>query len=1322
MATPTDPTPDRFLVHRTARTHPPPLPAGELVVAAPPAVAWSVPAATAWLQYLVPLLGGAGSLAFLVAVPGPRHPLLVAAVAGTAVASLGLGVVLRLVERRAARRARRRERSRYLAHLAQVAAAADRLAAAQLAAAEQLHPAPPRLWTLVCRAERLWERRPTDGDFLTVRVGRGPVPLHAPLRLDAAGGPLVERDAGLLAAAEAVMRRAARLPAAPVTVPLRRLGVLALTGPRGRARALAGALLCQLAAFHAPDDLRILAGFPPAALPAWEWLKWLPHARDPTPGEGGMPGCLLAGTPARLTALLDRELNPRLAAAGPAPPAPHLVAVLEPDPAGLPPLLEELLDRAAAAGATVLWLADTPAGEPSELAARVLLDEHGTAALQETAPGGRRIDAIAADAAGPAVCEAIARRLAPLRLDRRPAATPAGPVRLLDLLGAPDHPTPPPAEPRPAESQAARPAAGGAAWRARDATRHRSELLRVPVGVRPGGTPVLLDLKEAAEGGIGPHGPVVGATGSGKSELLRTIVAGLAATHPPELLGFVLVDFKGGAAFADLGGLPQVAGLITNLQADLSMVDRARAALQGEQERRQRLLRQAGNLPDLRAYAARRVADPTLAVLPHLLVVVDEFGELLDARPDFLDLFMAVGRVGRSLGMHLLLASQRLDEGRLRGLDGHLRYRVCLRTFSAVESTAVLGTAEAYHLPPAPGAALLKVDAAPAERFTAALVSAERRSRTDAGGPPRVLPFTPTTSPPGSPAVPAGATPLPRDLDLLLAGLAGTGSGVHQVWLEPLGTAIPLEGQLLGCPAGWLRAAVGVVDRPREQALEPLVLDFSGAAGHLAVVGAPRTGKSTLLCTIVAALAAGHRPDAVQVYAIDLGGGLLHRLAGLPHVGAVCGAREHDRADRLLRELRALVAERERRFRDLGLDSMTAWHELRRAGFDLGPYGEVFLLVDNWGALTRELPELEAAIGELAATGLHYGVHLVLAANRWADLRPGLRDNLGGRLELRLNDPLESELGRAAAAALPEVPGRGLTQGGLQFQAALAGPPAAVLRRALTAPGGAAAPPLRMLPELMGEGALAASTAGMRRQHGVPFAVEEHRLEPVRLDLFRGPPHFLVLGDAECGKTNLLRLLARGLATRYQPDEVALTVVDHRRGLLDLAGLPQLAAYASDAGTFAEAVGRLHVQLAARLAARGVAGHDPRQVVLLDDYDLLPATAGGLLAPLLDLLAHGHELGFHLVLARAVAGTARSSFEPVLQRLRELGVPGLVMSGDPQEGPLLGGHKAAPLPPGRGLLVHRRRPAVLVQVAHCPPAAPADPPPAAVGAVIGGRP
>jgi DNA segregation ATPase FtsK/SpoIIIE, S-DNA-T family len=1265
-----------IVVRRPVRAYPRPVPAGELTVASPPAVGGSASSLAGWLQYLVPLVGSGGSLAFLFAVPGPRPGWLVALVVGAALASVAAGLALRGIERRAARRARRRERARYLGHLHRTALQADQLAATQLAAAEHVHPDLPVLWATMEGTDRLWERRPTDADFLAVRVGRGPVPLATPIRLDRPADPLVEHDPALLGAARELVGRATSLPAAPVVVPLRGPGVVALTGPPDRARALARALVCELAAFHAPEDLRLLAACPPAARPAWQWMESLPHC------GGGGP---VAAGP-QLVAIIDATEPWSVApSSGADPPSPPGRAVRAVSAGGL-------LDRTAEAGGTVIWLAGTVSGEPSELSMRVRLDDHGWATLQETTPGGRLVGGIRADTADLASCEAIARHLAPRRLERR-SATPAraGPVRLLDLLDPLDLP--------------------GA----------RPELLRVPVGVTPGGEPLVLDLKEAAEGGVGPHGLVVGATGSGKSELLRTIVAGLAVTHPPDQLAFVLVDFKGGAAFADLARLPQVAGLITNLQSDLSMVDRAMAALQGELARRQRLLHRNGNQPDLRSYTAKRALDPALEPLPHLLIVVDEFGELLAARPEFLDLFAAIGRVGRSLGMHLLLASQRLDEGRLRGLDSHLRFRICLRTFGAAESTAVLGVPDAYHLPAAPGAALLKVDAAPPARFTAALV--------------------------------------PTDLEALVGGLVGAGRPVHQVWLPPLAPDIALGPLLRSGAPGWLEVPVGVVDRPLRQEQGPLVLDLSGGAGHLAVVGAPRAGKSTLLCTIVAALAATHPPDEVQVYAVDLGGGFLHRLGDLPHVGAVCGPREAERARRLVRELRSLILERERRFRDLEVDSMASWHALRRAGLDLGGYGEVFLLVDNWGAVVREQPELEAELTELAGLGLHYGVHLVLTATRWAELRPGLRENLGGRLELRLNDPLESEVGRAAAASLPDLPGRGLTPSGLQFQVALPGQARAILDRALPARDGAVAPPLRLLPTLVGESALPADgpwpsqaapgapAAAPRVPAGLPFAIEEHRLEVVRLDLFEGSPHLLVLGDAGCGKSSLLRLVANGLAARHPPDEVSLVVVDPRRGLLDLAALPNLVGYAYSAATVARAVDHLRRELEERSAAGldpapmpplgalaparaepsipvgpgpGLALLDapsqpgrlvgPRYVVLVDDYDLLPAAGGSPLLPLLDLLGLGRELGLHLVLARRVAGAARAAFEPVFQRLRELGGSGLVMGGDPGEGPLLGGQRAAPLPPGRGFLVRPPAPPTLLQLAYRPPPAPSRPP------------
>ena len=197
------------------------------------------------------------------------------------------------------------------------------------------------------------------------------------------------------------------------------------------------------------------------------------------------------------------------------------------------------------------------------------------------------------------------------------------------------------------------------------------------------------------------------------------------------------------------------------------------------------------------------------------------------------------------------------------------------------------------------------------------------------------------------------------------------------------------------------------------------------------MVGSPRTGKSTVLRTLAAALIWRHTPAQVQIYGIDLGGGLLNALAGGPHVGGVAGKLEREAVTRVVRQLRTEVEDREQAFREAGHESMTA---ARNAG----TFPDIFLLIDGWEAFKREFEGLDREVEELAATGLSFGVHVVVAANRWAEIRPALLDNLGTRLELKLHDAIDSLVSRQAAASLPaDVPGRGLTMDGLHFQIAL---------------------------------------------------------------------------------------------------------------------------------------------------------------------------------------------------------------------------------------------------------------------------------------------
>src|SRR5207245_2679123 len=189
-----------------------------------------------------------------------------------------------------------------------------------------------------------------------------------------------------------------------------------------------------------------------------------------------------------------------------------------------------------------------------------------------------------------------------------------------------------------------------------------------------------------------------------------------------------------------------------------------------------------------------------------------------------------------------------------------------------------------------------------------------------------------------------------------------------------------------------VQVPIGMVDKPFEQRRDLLWADLSGAAGHGAVVGGPQSGKSMMLRTLIMSMALTHTAEEVQFYCLDLGGGTLATLQGLPHVGGVAGRLDPDKARRMVAEVSALVTEREQLFRDRQIDSMTDFRNRKRRGeLREDPYGDVFLIVDGWLNFRQEFESIEMQVVNLAAQGLSYGVHVVVTANRWAEIRPALR-------------------------------------------------------------------------------------------------------------------------------------------------------------------------------------------------------------------------------------------------------------------------------------------------------------------------------------------
>ncbi|HEV2780928.1 MAG TPA: FtsK/SpoIIIE domain-containing protein [Actinophytocola sp.] len=1230
-----------------------------------------------WIAVLLPLLFGGG---LYVLLPNAGYFLLIMLLSPVMVLANLIG------DRRSGRREYAARKKEYDLALETFRGALAAACAADERRARAVHPDPSWVAAAACApSARLWERRPSDPDFLRLRLGLHDRQAELRLRFD----PRYPQPRG----------GSAELPAVPTvrdvpaTVELRRVGVLGMAGERRGLLAAARAVVTQAGGLHAPRDLGVVVITGQDESADWEWATWLPHTRPsgPTFGSSRLVATDGAQAESRLSELralvAERLVRQRSSLrTGRSAGREFLVVV---DGArrmrGLPGLAELLADGPTA-GVYALCLDDDETALPAECGATAVL----------TSPSGSRarlrradlpvIEDLLVDGLEPGHAMRMALALAPLDTLGVPAGAEALPerVRFTELAGLA-------ISGRETDGELVR-----AAWAGSPEGRSTTAVL----GVGPSG-PLTVDLRRD-----GPHALIAGTSGAGKSELLQTLIASLAVRNMPDALTFVLVDYKGGSAFAACAELPHCVGLITDLDGHL--VGRALDSLSAELRRREKLLADA-EAKDIDDYWAR-----TGDRLPRLVIVVDEFASLIEEVPEFVPGVVGIGMRGRSLGVHVVLATQRPGGVVTADLRANLNLRICLRVTAESESVDVIDAPDAARITSRqPGRAYLRTGHGDLTAFQAARVGWPRAADAESPGPEPVSVRPRRTTELGrSPRAGASAA---ADVDAdghtdLTALVAASRVAARQLglssprrpWLPPLPDVVTAE-LSPGSQRPPLCVLLGLVDRPTAQAQDAFELDLE-RTGPIAVGGTVRTGRSTALRAIAAGLCAATGPDTVHIYGLDCGNRALAPLAELPHSGAIVDAEDSMRVARLLDWLDGEVRRRQR----VLAGGYSGLAEQRRAAAPADRLPYLILLLDRLEGFRSAFDEhdggrLVELLEGLLRRGPAVGLVTVLSTDRTA-FGPRIATAIEHRLVLRQADrddvavfglspravPARMPAGRAiwtAAGEEVQLPLLDADPSGAAQIRALAGL-AARLRAAADDLDPALLPhridPLPDRISIAEAEALRGATRSPAATVCTPAVGGDHA-GPVDVDLAEVGGTFVVAGPGRSGRSSTLATIVHGLAGR--PDgRLPVVLVTPRpsplRQVADLAGVLGVTTGAAPA-EFDDLV----------LSAGGPVA------VVVDDGELVDELALG--EALERFLLEARETGSVLVAAATTDDLLINRYRGWLAQARRARSGLLLNPASHLAGEVfdvrLSRSMAGGWPPGRGLLVLRGQ-ATLAQV------------------------
>ncbi|WP_252976249.1 FtsK/SpoIIIE domain-containing protein [Janibacter melonis] len=1138
------------------------------------------------------------------------------------------------------------------------------------------HPAVAETGEAVRRHHPLmWTRRPGEPGYLEYRLGLGVRPSRSEIKLPKMGRTRAEAWLEV----SQTMQGLGHVADVPVTAHPLIDGAIGISGPRDEALAMARSLVVQTAALHSPAEVVLCALASTKSARDWDWVKWLPHTASPqspidaqhTASSG--PGC--SALMEQLEGYASRTIEKGK------PTGVDVVVLVENDAPVDRARLVQLAERGWRSGVVVVWVAPVTEQLPAACRTFVEVETGGRARVGYVAPA-EVAQAVPADVLSDEQAVVAARRLAPVTdsgaLSEDDSDIPRS-VSFLALVGT-----------ELASSQMAvierwnenRSILTG---RHAPATPSRKPgSLRAVLGQSALGT-YSVDLRTD-----GPHALVGGTTGAGKSELLQAWILGMATAHSPQRVTFLLVDYKGGSAFRDCVNLPHTVGMVTDLSPHL--VRRALESLSAELHYREHLLARfkAKDLVELERRG--EVEAP-----PSLIIVVDEFAALVQEVPDFVDGVVNIAQRGRSLGIHLILATQR-PAGVIRdNLRANTNLRMALRMADTDDSTDVLGTPEAAYFDPGlPGRAMAKSGPGRLVPFQTGYAGGWT---SDTPPPPDMLVETLSFGAPVRWELPAtpktqeddelGPNDIQRVVEVVEAARVEAEIPVpRKPWLPELEPVYDLA--KLPTDRRDDELVIGISDNPALQS-QPTISFRPDAEGNLAVYGASGSGKSAFLRTIAIAAGFTVRGGPCHVYGLDFGNRGLSMLETLPHVGSIISGQDEERVKRLINHLREVIEERAVRYSKANASTITAYRQLT------GRHDEprIFVLVDgltsfrsayeSTGALMKWLDAFTSLLGD----GRPVGVHFVLSV----DARNGLPVSMGSSVQSRFVLRMATEddysfLGVPADVLTAEsAPGRGIFKkrevqvavlGGTQDaseQSRMVQGFADAMRKSGTAP----APEIESLPEVVHAADLPRVVDGMP-----VLGMDSEQLAPCTFEPRGG---FVVTGPPGSGRTTTLVQLLRSICAADPSTEIY--VVSLRRNS-ELLHLPEVTGTA----TKEEEI----TALSATLKEKALAEGGPHVVLVLEKLDDLAQMPyqnplQECVKPLVD--------NDHFVIAEADPSAMTTSMG--LQGLVKGSRSGIALVPDGSESSMIFKTTFPPLqrvfmPEGRGVLVRRGR-AQIVQVA-----------------------